>query len=801
MSRATARRHHPNPTPVRQSHRIGLLLASAFAVLTVASATQTAGAVPSQKSSSSTQASVSTTRSQKSSSSTHAPTTYASTQATYATTVPTTAPTTIAPSTEPPTTEQPSTTPTFADAGGVQPFPAPLVGPVPAAEAPVERLMTNVYVTASTDSQRPQVVVQFKSPFTLPTRPYRVSVLLGDPAGAQLRSSLIGNGAGVVSWKAEKAPAPPAGSNSSTPPAWTTVDSNDTDASFSASGLVAITVPLKDAPDGPAVWAEIESGSDGKQVSVSPYFSRPAMFNEVSPGQLPSSIVGAVMNSDGTPSGQNVTLPAGPVLSLSDKAIQLQSADRPPTQLAGQKVEKAYDFVRIAPSFNKRAVVTDYVFIDRSSGEVKLLDGFTVPPSDRTGRSEWVRTGLPQGDPGAPGQLQFDLQGISRALGIQMSTNATGFGLRREYVLADGRRVVAEAVLGTVSWLGADQIAGIDQAAAPEPPPVGPLVEADQTDTATKILTIGGIAVGVLLVVLAAVIIVVRRRRRRARGDAADLLDAIAVETQQHRAVLREERRATGQVPIVVIDPEPAASPEPTPVEGLAALVNTGPAEPVDGSKRRRKAKASTTGATDADTDPGKRSRRRRSEPSPSPSPATAGASEPVAVEPARSVAPAVGTEALASGSSALRPGGAKRTIDADPVWADDAPTSGERPIISARSVRPAKQGDVLPTQRSTRAEPKLRSTIGKPPGAPAAEGSPPSGSSPLQPVASRERSPEPVPPSRPPAAAKPAKGGKGDATRVAPSAALESLGAEFDELSKRLERLEPAPTDIESNA
>lgn len=612
----------------------------------------------------------------------------------------------------------PSTPEIFADAGAAQPFPAPLVATVPAAEVPVERLMTNVYMTASTDPERPQVVVQFKSPFTLPARPYRVSVVVGDPSGARLRASMIGNGAGVVSWKEEKAAAPPPGAPWAAAPNYTTVDTNADGATFSPAGIVAITVPLKDAPAGSAVWAEVESGTDGKQVSISPYFSRPALFDEVVAQNLPSSLVGTVINGDGTPSGQYIALPAGPVLTLQNRAMVVTTAERTPETLLGQKVEKAYDFVRIAPTFNKRAVVTDYIFIDRSTGDVKLLDGFTVPPGDKTGTGTWIAAGLDKADPGAPVTVRFDLRGIAQGLGITMSPGATGFGLRRELVLADGRRVVAEAVLGTVAWFGADQIEGIEQPAALEAPPVGPLVNDSAGDATSRVATIAGIAAAALLLVFGSLAIVVRRRRKKVRGDAADQLDLIAEETAQHRAVQREERRATGPVPVVRAEPVRIAAtkvpaPEPEPAAEPAQV--------------------------------------------PAPAPAPEGLAALAAV----GRTPSATAEATVShGADEPRAGAAPSSIDAEPTWADDHHTSGDRPIIAAPRARPGGGAPNEPSQG------KLKSTF-----------KPDAGDA-----------PEPPSPADPPA-------------RKAPAQVLESLGAEFDELSERLRRLADGPPGTPDDA
>jgi hypothetical protein len=212
------------------------------------------------------------------------------------------------------------------------------------------------------------------------------------------------------------------------------------------------------------------------------------------------------------------------------------------------------------------------VFVDRSGGDLKLLDGFTVPPADKTGAGQWIVAGLPPGDPGSPTTLRFDLAGIAASLGITMTPSATGFGVRREFLLADGRRVVAEGVLGTAGWFGPDAVAGLDQPTTPTGAPLGPLVEEhDEPSKLPVVLAVTGASLVLFAMVL---IVVVRRRRRRARGDAADRLDAIAEETAQHRAV---RRQATGETPAV----EPAVDPPEVTAAAPVAHLPHGADEPV----------------------------------------------------------------------------------------------------------------------------------------------------------------------------------------------------------------------------
>src|SRR5262249_6165092 len=121
---------------------------------------------------------------------------------------PVTPPSTTAPSSVPTPTDTTSTTPAPSVAtlpeGGATDFPGSLVRPVPAADVPIERAMSDVYVKPSGDPNRPDVVVQFRAPFPLPSHAYRVSILVGDPQGARLRVSMIDSGVDSVTWKEER---------------------------------------------------------------------------------------------------------------------------------------------------------------------------------------------------------------------------------------------------------------------------------------------------------------------------------------------------------------------------------------------------------------------------------------------------------------------------------------------------------------------------------------------------------------------------------------------------------------------
>lgn len=482
-------------------------------------------------------------------------------------TTPTTARTTLAPtttvattSTSAPATTAASTTtstpttidPQLALGGGSQPFPAQIIAPIPFADVEPPLQLNDLYVTPGSSEDNPTIAVQFRQPFELPAEPYRISVLIGDPTGRRLRASLVASGGKVTgrleegdgtTWQALGPLSPP---------------------SFDPSGLAGIPVPVNEAPGGGAIWVEAEVGSDGQRIAISPYFSRESLLGRSAAGRIVAAPFGRVTEVNGGPSEDTARLSAGPQLTVINRSVIVDLATATPTEILGRNVVTASDYVRIAPNFNFGGVVTHYIWINRTDGTLKLIDGLSQPPVDRTSttRESWVVKGFADTSSAmGPGQLVFDLEAVAQALDIDLAAGPPALGLRREFVLDDGRIVTAEAVLATTDWfavhaVGEDPMATVTTMAA-APPPVS-----SSDDEQRQYLLAVGIGGGVLLLLIVALFIRRARHARRNRQDAADALERLAEEAQE----MRRTREHTAITAAVQVQPQPVSGPGPEPV-------------------------------------------------------------------------------------------------------------------------------------------------------------------------------------------------------------------------------------------
>ena len=201
---------------------------------------------------------------------------------------PTTAsPTTTAPPRPPRRHPVTTTQAPLVDAGGTQPFPGSLVGSGPgrrrSGRASDDRSLCGGVDRSRPPTGRRPVPVPVSTP--VPRVP-RVDPRRRSATASRLRrlddrrrrrdSCLVEGGALHQS----SVPPPPVVGSAQpvSTPTWEPVDSQPTGASFSPSGLAAITVPGAGRPRRrSAVWAEVETGTDGSQVTVSPVFSRAAL--------------------------------------------------------------------------------------------------------------------------------------------------------------------------------------------------------------------------------------------------------------------------------------------------------------------------------------------------------------------------------------------------------------------------------------------------------------------------------------------------------------------------------------------
>ncbi len=381
------------------------------------------------------------------------------------------------------------------------PFPVALVAPVPPAVGAPDTAITDIYVTDGVDPDAPDVVVAFREPFTFALTQYQLGVVIGDPSGPRLRTWLISNGPDALPYgRVERFEAD----------TWT--DLGATTVRFE-NGLMVITVPITDAPAGGAVWAEINENGDKAPSRTTPYFSRDALFGTGEIGTIPSAIFGRVFGPDGLDREVVPELATGGVLVSIDGEIAVTYDDAPPAEVLGQPVTEAIDIVRIAPDFDDGAVITHFVRLNRTTGEVGLFDGFSPVPIDRTGDRSWL---ISAPAPGEPGALVIDRAAALAAVGVTDSARV-GLGVSREIALDDGRLITAEGVLGTDAWLDLAPVDALPQAATTLAPTAGETGPATNDESRLPLL-IG--AVVALVVLLLLVVLVRRGRSSRSDGSA-----------------------------------------------------------------------------------------------------------------------------------------------------------------------------------------------------------------------------------------------------------------------------------------
>jgi len=471
-----------------------------------------------------------------------------------------------------------SIVPPPAGAGSLA-FPTDVVAPVVIPTKEPARAISGLYVTPGATRNSSQVVVRFRDPFDLPRQQYRISVLMGDPNGFRVRSSLTTNGGPKPEGKVER---------------W---DGNafqwssTAEVSFDRSGLAAVGVPIDTAPAG-AVWVEVEVGTGG-EVTRTPLFSQDPLFGRVTNGTLQASSYGRLVKADGSVSPDVVVLDSGASLTSINSGATLITAAAAPVEFAGHKVTHAVDIVQLAPDFNGASALADEIRIDRTEGKVSLLQRRSQPPVDKSGAEGWLVGGLVQGDPGAPVTMTFDLR--AAAAGVESDLgDGSAMGLRRELTLDDGSTVVASGYLATRSWFDRGALASANTADTPAfTAPQGPLTTGEEGSTSAQqrnVAVIAGAVAGIML--LLSVIVMVRRRRltsvarpaavgvvaldperaaearakdearrrKRKNADAADLLQDMAEDMDQLRRT-GQIAAVTGSIPAVGAVPSTEGTP------------------------------------------------------------------------------------------------------------------------------------------------------------------------------------------------------------------------------------------------
>jgi len=400
-------------------------------------------------------------------------------------------------------------------------FPAPLVATVrsPSSGVP-EEAVTGFAITPGLEDASPVLAVSFADPFSLPAGAWRVSLLVGDPDGSQVRTSLRASN-GTTSGRIESGD--PTGGG-----AWTTI--SETEAVFDPSGFVVLTLDtalfVAEEPDAPVLaWVEVVSGTSDPVVT--PWFTWADIEGAGEPGLVPSGRFGSLAPAVGTEGAAGpptvVDLGAGPEVGMTrtvdaaggiSSSILVRGGGLGPMEVDGVAVVDVVDLVRIAPDYVDDAILTPYVELNRTTGDVRLVDGRQWPPVDATGDATWL---LATDVPDALGRpvTVLDLSGVLTAVGASTARDAVGLGVTRTWSLADGRKVVADGVMGDVTWLDtAVNLVSPVQTIAPAT--IAPTPAPEPADEGSLDWILGILAAVLLLTGLS---LVLAGRRRRAAGS------------------------------------------------------------------------------------------------------------------------------------------------------------------------------------------------------------------------------------------------------------------------------------------
>lgn len=444
------------------------------------------------------------------------------------------------------TTDRASSSPAPQAASSPEAFPQPLTAPISSPDLPPDLSVARLYVS-KVEPDTVTFVVGFAAAFQVPTRDYRVSVLVGDPNAHQVRASFV---AGQPTGRVEQgdgttwaAPAP-------------------TVATPTASGTVEIAVPVAGLPPGSAVWTEAEAGTgDAHKLTTSPYFSYDSLVGKVADGKLGSSTWGWVNSTQfGRVAGTVPTPDRGVVLSLVNQGLSLTYLDPAPAKLMGSQISGIFDYIQIAPGVSRTGRNSDFILVDRVTGAVKLFDGSVTPAADVSSKSNWLVQGLPEGNPGAPATLSFDMSAVAEALGISLSADGVALGVDRVFALPDGRSLTSAGVLGTIGWF--------NQAAATAPASVAPTTSmsvatdpADASSSSGRTSLIAGVAAGVG--VLMVIVLALGSRRRRVRRE-AEVASEFAWDQPTSRAESATEHEPEAE-PVLEFEVEAEVEPEAEP--------------------------------------------------------------------------------------------------------------------------------------------------------------------------------------------------------------------------------------------
>lgn len=384
-------------------------------------------------------------------------------------------------------------------------FPAPVVAPIDPVDADLRVAVVAFYAGEGSSPDQPVIIVRLAGNATALPSGSRVSVLSGDPAGEQARTSMVlidGEPTGVVE---------------TSPDGQSWEGQSDAQVGFTPDGAVSLDLPASQA-SGP-VWVEVET-PDGASFTSGAY-PLPVVLGFGEPGVLTTATLLSEQAADGNNAVVGTALDSVPEVQLVNQGITVSTATAPPTEVDGVGVTQVVDSVRIAPDYRSSTRVPFFVTIDQASGDVQLWethDGLPGPASIPA--STFVTTPLtPNGD-GAT--ITLDRARLFEAVGLSPDDEEAALGITRTLILDDGRQLIAEGPVGTVAWF--------DAFATPTDAP-DPGVTTDEVrvaesgsgddDSGPSAAVVAAVVALVLVLIGAAVW--TTRRSRRARVDATTL--------------------------------------------------------------------------------------------------------------------------------------------------------------------------------------------------------------------------------------------------------------------------------------
>jgi hypothetical protein len=275
------------------------------------------------------------------------------------------------------------------------------------------------------------------------------------------------------------------------------------------------TVLTASTQGGPPLQSGVWASSAGRQVT--PVFSYDSLVGDSVDGALPGSAWGTVTGFGIAQPGAIVVEAPSPSLATVNRALEVSTVDPLPAAILDQPVVAVDDFVRLAYSESTATTSTDFIRVDRTNGQIQLLEASDGTLVDVSGDRSWIGRGLPAVSTD-PVTLSFDLPAVAALVGLEAADDTLAVSVDRTFGLADGRVVTVYGVAATVGWFArATEIAaGVPEVLATTTVPAVESEAAADDDT-DRLIDVWPalLAVALVAVVGTTIVLAIRARRRR----------------------------------------------------------------------------------------------------------------------------------------------------------------------------------------------------------------------------------------------------------------------------------------------